>query len=296
MLPRSYLFAPGDNARIVRKAVRADADAVIFDLEDSVPPHKKDTARSTVESVIQDGSIPNSMPVFVRINSTKSTSWEADLESVVYAGVSGIRVGKVETGADVEQVSERIGDLERDRGIQGNTVELQVSIESARGFMHLESILTHRPRLSRAVFGQADYATDVGIDVGENEFETLVPRTRMVIASRAAGLAPPVMGAFPRLSDPDALRVSTTRARSLGFFGRSAIHPRQVAVINEVFTPSRAQMEAAEAIVRAFDTAQLQGEATAVTSQGDFVDLPIYRRAQQLLSLAASITKGADHE
>lgn len=258
--PRSWLFAPGHSEKLLRQVFDAGADVALLDLEDAVPPDIKDRAREMVASVAAERAC------WVRVNRSGSEDCARDLSAV--AGlVAGIRVPKVESAADVAWVAER-----------APGVPLDCTVESARGVVAAFAIAS-APACAFLSYGGLDLAADLGIPGGE--LETLFARSYLVVAARAAGKPPPSDGVHPMLYDDDGLRKEAEAARQLGFFGKSAIHPRQVPIIHEVFAPTPEELEWAKRVLSAFEAS---GGAATRTAEGEFVDLPVAERARRLLN------------
>ncbi len=267
---RSYLFAPGHNPKLLQRVFNAGADAVMLDLEDAVPPHSKMQARAMVAEVLTE------RPAWVRINAAHTDLAAADLDAV--AGLAaGIRIPKVESAEDVEWVRVRAPDT-----------PLICAIETARGLLAAHEIATV-PGVRHLSLGGVDLRRDLAASDGH--LQTLYARSHLVIVSRAAGIDPPIDSVYARLDDDDGLREQAEFARSLGFFGKSAIHPRQLATLHQVFTPTAAELARAHAVLDAFDSAH--GEAIKMPD-GEFVDVPVADRARRLLELAQRLP--AEHE
>ena len=260
--PRSWLFAPGHNEKLVEKVFDAGADVVLLDLEDSVPESLKDSARNVVAKASQRRAC------WVRVNRAKSDTCARDLETLT-GFVSGFRVPKVESSEDVAWVAQR-----------APGIPLDCTIESARGVLAVKEI-AETVDCSVLSFGSIDFATDVGIENGA--MEMLFARSSIVVASRGAGKPGPSDGVYPNLADDKGLRNEAEAARRLGFVGKSAIHPRQVPIINAVFTPSQDKVEWANRVVEAFAAS---GGAATRLPDGQFVDLPVVEQAQRILRAA----------
>jgi citrate lyase subunit beta / citryl-CoA lyase len=263
-MDRSYLFAPGHNAKLLHRVFEAGADAVMLDLEDAVPPDAKDTARAMVAEALADH------PAWVRVNAARTERCEADL-AAVGGWAFGIRIPKAESADDVHWVAERA---------PGKPIIC--AIESARGVLAAAEIAA-APGVRHLAMGGVDLQSD--LNAGNGNLQTLYVRSHLVVVSRAAGLEPPIDSVWPRLDDEAGLREQATFARSLGFFGKSAIHPRQLPILHEVFTPSERELGWAREVVAAFEAA---GGAALRLPGGEFVDLPVARRARRLLELAAT--------
>lgn len=257
---RSWLFAPGHSERILAKVFEAGADAVLLDLEDAVPPDQKARARDQVREALADHP-----EAWVRINRSGSVAARADLEAVA-GRCAGIRIPKVESAAHVEWVAGR-----------APRTPLTCTIESALGVVHAYEIAAHK-RASDLTYGGADLSLDLGMAGGWEE--SLYSRSALVVASRAAGKPAPIDGVYTRLDDEAGLRAEAEAARRLGYFGKSAIHPSQVAVINEVFQASAEEVAWARRVLAAFERA---GGAATRLEDGEFVDVPVAERARRVL-------------
>jgi citrate lyase subunit beta/citryl-CoA lyase len=173
------------------------------------------------------------------------------------------------------------------------SVFLVCTIESAVGLFRAYDIATAHPRMIGLAFGAADFVRDVGVKPGSEELETLYARSQIVLLSRAAGIRPPVDSVYRYLDDPAGLEKNARRARALGFFGKSVIHPKQVPIVNAVFTPSEEEIAHAREIIEQARQAETQGKGAVQNSQGEFIDVAVVRRAQSVLSLAESFTQKA---
>jgi citrate lyase subunit beta/citryl-CoA lyase len=257
---RSWLFAPGHSERFLAKAFDVGADAVLLDLEDAVPTDLKSRARDQVAEVL--ASHPEA---WVRINGPRTEQAAADL-AAVSGRCAGIRIPKVESAGDVEWVAERTPGA-----------PLTCSVESALGLVHAFEIASCA-RARDLTYGNVDMALDLGI-AGDWE-ETLYARSVLVVASRAAGKPPPIDGVHVQLDDLEGLRRAAEAARRVGFFGKSALHPSQVPIINEVFQPTDQEMEWAKRVLEAFERS---GGAATRLEDGEFVDIPVAERARRIL-------------
>lgn len=269
-MDRSYLFAPGHNEKLLAKVFDAGADAVMLDLEDAVPPDAKPSARRLVAEVLIDH------PAWVRVNAARTEWCQADLDAVAEHAF-GIRIPKTESADDVGWVMERV---------RAGT-PLICAIESARGVLAAQAIAAV-PGVRHLAMGGVDLQRD--LNAGDGNLQTLYVRAHLVLASRAAGIAPPIDSVYPRLDDPAGLRDQARFARSLGFHGKSAIHPRQLGILHEVFSPSDEEISWAREVLAAFDAAG--GDALRLPS-GEFVDLPVADRARRLLELSITTPSGA---
>ena len=270
-MERSYLFAPGHNAKLLDRVFTAGADALMLDLEDAVPPAAKDLARRMVAAKLADPPAATpSGPVraWVRVNAARTDLCAADLDAVA-ADAYGIRIPKAESPEDVAWVADRA---------PGKPIIC--AIESARGLLAAAEIAA-APGVAHLALGGVDLQRDLGTDGSDTA--ALYGRSHLVVCSRAARIGPPIDSVYPRLADDDGLRAQAELARSLGFFGKSAIHPRQLPVLHAVFTPTEQELAWAREVLAAFEAAD--GGAAALPD-GEFVDLPVARRAERLLARA----------
>lgn len=290
---RSFLFTPANHPRRVEKALSLDADAVILDLEDAVAVSEKIAARADAVAAL---SRPRNGKAYVRVNGLATPWCLGDLLAVVVQGLDGIVLPKVESAADLRTIDWLITSLERERGLVPGSIDLMPIIETAAAFSRLDRIPGARSlkdypgawRVKRMCFGAADYTGDVGMTWTPGEEELAEVRSRMVVTSRASGLDAPIDTVWIHLKDAEGLRASVERSRRLGFQGRLCIHPDQVLVANEVFTPSEAEAARAQRIVDAFAAAEAAGSAS-IQVDGQFVDYPVVQRAQRVLATLAAI-------
>jgi citrate lyase subunit beta / citryl-CoA lyase len=280
LVHRSYLYAPGSRPRILDKALVAGADAVICDLEDAVAGPDKETAREAVAELVRGRAVDAACAIHVRVNrSGEGWSFE-DVAAVVHPGLEALRLPKCESGAPIRALADQLADLERDRGMPVGTVRLYPTVESAAGALAARDLARSSSRVASLVFGPSDFVADLGL-MGGGVFEaTALARSMLVLESRAAGIGRPVDGAFTDLADVEALRAAAARVRALGFGGKSAIHPSQLPVLHEIFTPTPEETERARRIVSSLDEAT----ATSVVD-GSFVDPAIVAQAQAVLRL-----------
>ncbi|WP_229052085.1 CoA ester lyase [Aeromicrobium sp. Leaf350] len=277
-LPRSYLYVPGNAGSKLAGALGRGADAVIVDLEDAVPLAEKDVARDAVVAWI--GTLPADLAteVWVRVNAGPLR--DADVAALAgLPGLTGLALAKAESRADVEAVAAQLS------AAGDETTRLMPLVESAVAVLGVREIASG-PRVHQMQIGEVDLAGDTGITPGEDEVELLSMRTMVVLASVAAGIAPPVGPVSRITADPDALRVSTERVQRLGFVGRACIHPAQVAVVHEVFTPTTDEVDEARTVLRLLEEAEAAGSGVVLDPQGRLVDPAVLAGAQRTLALA----------
>lgn len=281
---RSYLFAPADNERILGKVFDAGSDAVVLDLEDAVAPAAKAAAREMLRSTLEKLPAVGVPPIWVRINPVGSGMWRDDLAAVVGPRLSGVRIPKAQDPEAIDRVADFLELREATAGMEPGSVSLTLTIESALGVERCCE-LAHCDRVTNLCFGNVDFLADIGARDGEDGIAALYAHSRVVLASRIAGIRPPIAPVLTRLDDEAVLRSTTERFRNLGFFGRSCIHPKQLAVIHEVFTPSADEVAEAREIIAAHEAGLEDGSGSEVTSTGQFVDIAVVKRAQAVLEL-----------
>jgi citrate lyase beta subunit len=285
MLPpiRSLLFVPGVRDDRFGKAMSAGADAVTFDLEDSVEPALKEHARTLIARYLE--TAPSSRSVrLVRVNPVRSAAGEADLTFFRdVEGFDGIVVPKVEDAEAAEQVA---------RVFEGATHSRQcppllLLLESPLGIVRAVEIASARAPVAALMFGAEDLTACMGVPRTIDGEELIVPRSQIALAAAAAG-AQAIDAVCTALDSPEIVKRDAERARALGFRGKMAIHPRQVPVINEVFTPTATEIERARKVIAAFEAAQAAGQGVT-RMEGQMVELPIVERARRVLDLAARV-------
>lgn len=293
---RTFLFAPGNHARRVEKAFTLGADAVILDLEDAVAVSEKVATRKTVVEVLSRPRPANGTKGYIRVNAIGTPWCLGDLLEVIRPGVDGIVLPKVESAADLRTIDWLIANLERERGLPPGGIDLMPIIETAAGFSRLDRIFGARSlkdyggpwRVRRMAFGAADFTADVGMTWTPGEEELTSLRVDLVVASRAASIEPPIDTVWVHLKDAAGLRASVERSLRLGFQGRMCIHPDQVAVVNEIFTPTAEEEARARKVVDAFKAAEAAGVAS-IQVDGAFVDYPVFHRAERVLATLEAI-------
>jgi citrate lyase subunit beta/citryl-CoA lyase len=282
---RSLLFAPGNHARRVEKALSLDADAVILDLEDAVATAEKPAAREAVAVAL---ARPRQALLYVRVNAVDTDYCHGDLRSVVQPGLDGIILPKVESSAALTTIDWLVAQLERERGLPVGKIDLIPIIETARGLQRIDAILAAETRVRRIAFGAGDFTLDMNMAWSREEEEIAHARAVIATASRASGIDAPLDTVWVDLSDPQGLEASARIALAYGFQGKMCIHPDQIPVVNNVFTPSAAEIAFADRVVAAFAEAEASGSAS-IQLNGKFVDYPVVYRAQRVLQKVADI-------
>jgi citrate lyase subunit beta/citryl-CoA lyase len=282
---RSLLFVPVTRRRFVEGAARRGADAIILDLEDSVAASEKERARALVPEAAEIVS-RGGADVVVRLNRPMRMTVR-DLEAVIGPGVQAVALPKAESADHVRLVAEIIDELEAERGIPLGTTKILAMVETASAFFRIAEIARAHPRLVGLNLGAEDFALSAGmLPEAEGLF---MPKQMCVFAARAAGIMPlGFVGTVAEFHDLDRFRETVRRSRRLGFMGASVIHPSQIAILNEEFSASAAEIDHARRVVAAYDQALAEGVG-AVTVDGKMIDVPIVERARLLLDRESAI-------
>lgn len=284
-LYRSWMFVPGNLPRRLEKVKELDADVIIYDLEDAVPFHEKETARRLVCQTIRQH--PNKIQ-FVRVNDPSTPCFVKDLVEVAGSGVAGIVLPKASDREQLRLADYLLSRVEKKAHVPEGSIEIVPLIESAAGLFHAHAIATASPRVKRLAFGSVDFALDIGAQLTKEGTELLYARSQLVVVSRVAGIEPPVDAVFPDIRDPEGLIREAQLAKQLGFLGKLVIHPSQIDPVNRVFTPTPQEVAEAQKIAAAFDAAVTRGVGV-VEVEGRMVDVPVARRAKRILEQAQAL-------
>ncbi|WP_174301199.1 CoA ester lyase [Caulobacter sp. S45] len=279
---RSVLYLPGSNARALDKARTLPCDAVVLDLEDSVAPEAKESARAMVIAALTVGGFGR-REVVVRVNAL-STPWgEADLEALVRVAPDAVLVPKVIDAGDLARYDQRLS------GAPGPT-RLWTMIETCRCLFHLDAIagLAAGSRLAAVVVGGNDLAKEMRVEVGVDRTPLHTTLAMTVAAARAHGLTA-LDAVFNALEDPTSLEAECRQGRAFGFDGKTLIHPNQIDAANRVFSPSAEQLAWAQAVAAAFADPAKAGRGV-LRVQGQMVELLHLAEAQRVLAIAQAIT------
>ena len=284
---RSLMFVPVTSDKFVRTAADRGADAIILDLEDAVAPSMKDHARTLIAGAVPQVSRKGA-DVAVRVN----RPWRMlvrDLEAAVIPGVAALMLTKVDSAEHIQACADIVADLEAERGLPAGAIKFLVLVESAAGFFRIEQIAKAHPRIVGLSLGSEDFAADVGMESGPEGL--FYPKQQAVFAARSAGILPMgFVGSIADFRDQDAFRAIVRRSRRLGFMCASAVHPLQVSVLNEEFSPGAAEVERAERMIAAYDTAYAAGLG-AVQFEGAMIDVPVVERARSVVRRAAALRR-----
>ncbi|WP_255169898.1 HpcH/HpaI aldolase/citrate lyase family protein [Natrononativus amylolyticus] len=280
MARRSLLFTPGDRGSMLRKAPETGADVVIFDLEDAVSPSRKDEARETVREVLSDPAFDPDCEVCVRVNPIGRGTAD-DLEILLGSGESlrldALMLPKAESGRDVESLVGKLGEYDA-------SAPVLALIESARGVLAASEI-AEVAATDALVFGAEDLAADIGAARTDEGTEVLYARQRVVIAAAASG-CDAIDTVYTDFGDEAGLGEEAAFAVQLGYDGKMAIHPAQVAPINDAFTPDPAEVEWAEAVLEGKREADADDRGV-FEIDGEMIDAPLIAQAERILERTA---------
>lgn len=279
------MFVPGNRPGWIEKAIAAGPDAIVLDLEDSVPVAEKANARVLVAEAVGRHDPAHGL-LYVRTNpGTHIPDWD-DLQAVVQPGLTGIFAAKVTGPEDVEILSRMIAEVESRRGMPIGEVQLVVALEMARAAEKAFEIASHLrvQTLVASAAKNADVARALGFTWSAEGLETLYFRSKTIIACRAAGKPFPIGGLWQDVHDLDGLRKFATFNRSLGYTGEIVLHPSNVAVVNEVYSLSVADRDYYEGMIAAFATAEAEGKA-AVMYRGEHIDIAHVETARDMLRI-----------
>ncbi|MBT5914386.1 MAG: CoA ester lyase [Rhodospirillaceae bacterium] len=279
---RTYLFAPGNHERRVEKAMGLGADVVILDLEDAVAISEKKSTRNLINKTLDQ---PRNCAVFVRVNAYDTEFCYGDICSIVSENLDGIVLPKLESLEDLRSIDWLLTNLEKERGLPHRSIDLMPIIETAGGLVNIREMANADTRVRRLAFGGGDYTRDLGMQWTLKEDELLPVRSEMVLASRFGKLEPPVDTVFIHIKKHDAFKASCLNILGLGFQGKMCIHPDQVPVTNEIFTPSADEVRWSKRIISEFGEAEKAGVAS-IQIDGYFVDYPIVEKAQRTVDIS----------
>lgn len=283
---RSMLFTPGNRVDMIQKGLGSSTDALIIDLEDACPEDSKDRARRNLEMLDFEGQAP----VFVRVNGSETEHFWLDVATAGRVGAAGLVIPKADDPDLLRRIDGALTVLEVQTGHEPGSIALMPLVESALGVIRAHDLATATPRVTTLLFGsgeQGDLVADLDCEWTPDGAGLLTARSQMVIAARAARIAP-MDAVFMDIHDLDALRTECRLARRLGCVGKVAIHPKQLPVIHEVFTPSSDEVAHHRRILELFDQALAEGSAS-LSIDGQMVDYAVARQSRAVLARAGIV-------
>jgi citrate lyase subunit beta / citryl-CoA lyase len=284
---RSLIFVPGINPRFVDKAKKLNADIICFDLEDSVLPAEKVTARKMIVRALRQRAQYNlTKNVYVRINSPESGISGKDLISTIQKGLDGIVVPKVNDESELVELCGLITELEQKRRIEKNRIKLMPSVESAKGIVNAYSIARADLRVNALIFGLYDFLHDMHLDYVDNDVTGYsYARMKIPVDARAAGVVA-IDAIWQKVDDIAGLRNDAASAKRLGYVGKSIIHPNHIEPVHEIFKPSKIEIGWATKVVNALGPAMRKGKGSGVVKlDGKMIDAAHYKLAKAILNI-----------
>lgn len=285
------LFIPGNTPNLLINGNCLGADMVIFDLEDAVSPDEKDSARILVRNTLRALDFSR-LGTIVRINSVDTDYWKKDLDEIIPCRPTMIMIPKSGTANDIRAVDEYISALESRSGLEAGSVRLMPLIETALGVENAYQIASASRRVGAIFLGAEDLTADLQCKRTKEGKEIEYARTRLVVAARAAGVdvydTP-----FTDVNDDEGIRTDAAHAKALGFTGKASISPRHIDAINEIFSPSKKDIDYAYEVMDAIRRAREQGRG-AISLRGKMIDAPIVARARQTIAAAEELGLGKE--
>lgn len=283
---RSLLFVPGNTPRMLDRAIGLRPDAFVPDMEDSVPWDEKTNARNVTAAYIPELASAG-VPVIPRVNSLDTGLLEEDLSAVVGSHVFGVSVGKMDNPEIVVEVAAILDQVEEAAGVEKGATRLVPWIESAEAIVRVYDICRSSERIVAVALGAEDFTNDMEIKRTDSDSELAYARGAIAVAARAADVLA-LDTPFFSFRDPVALKANTEMSRAIGFKGRFAIHPAQLDIINEVYSPSDEDISQAQREIEAFEEAASMGRGST-SLDGKVIDVPVVKRAQALLERARAM-------
>ncbi|HGI1443555.1 TPA: citrate (pro-3S)-lyase subunit beta [Streptococcus pyogenes] len=283
-LRRTMMFVPGANAAMLRDAPLFGADSIMFDLEDSVSLKEKDTSIALVHFALKTFDY-SSVETVVRVNGLDSCG-VLDIEAVVLAGVNVIRLPKTETAQDIVDVEAVIERVERENGIEVGRTRMMAAIESAEGVLNAREIAKASKRLIGIALGAEDYVTNMKTRRYPDGQELFFARSMILHAARAAGIAA-IDTVYSDVNNTEGFQNEVRMIKQLGFDGKSVINPRQIPLVNEIYTPTEKEIDHAKQVIWAIREAESKGSGV-ISLNGKMVDKPIVERAERVIALATA--------
>ncbi len=277
---RSLIFVPGNNSRFLEKAKTLQADVVCFDLEDSVPDNEKTNARKLIKSALRNRKSYRSS-VFVRTNSPNSGKIPSDLKEIVQKGIDGIVIPKVNNVKEMKKIEKLLLDLEKTRKLK--PIQVIPSIESAEGVVNTFHIASFGKRVSAVVFGVFDLLNDLGVEYTKDSEGEKYSRRKISVDAHAAGVAV-IDSIWQDLKDSKGLEKDCKLGKSLGYTGKSIIHPDQIPVVHKLFYPNKSEILWAQKVCEIYPDSTKKGKG-ATTVDGKMIDEVHFKQAKALLDL-----------
>ena len=277
---RSLIFVPGNNSRFLEKAKKLQADIVCFDLEDSVPDIEKVNARKLIKNALKSRKLYKSS-IFVRTNSPISGKIPNDLKEVIQKGIDGIVIPKVNNVKELQKIVKTLSGLEKKQKLK--PIQIIPSIESAEGVVNTYNIASFGKRIPAVVFGVFDLLNDLGVEYTKESEGEKYSRGKIPVDAHAAGIVA-IDAIWQDLKDSKGFQKDCKTGRSLGYSGKSIIHPDQISVVHKSFYPNKTEILWAEKVCKVYSESTKKGKG-ATTVDGKMIDEVHFKQAQALLEL-----------
>lgn len=293
VLKRTSLYVSGSNPIHLIQAGFYEEDCLVYDMEDSVPISEKDAARFLIYNAVRYHR-PEGKYVVIRVNGIYSPFIEEDLEAAVRARPDAIRIPKVESAKEVEDISAKIGEIEARAGIEPGSTKLWCNIESFAGVLNAREIARSDRRIEAMALGAEDFTAGMGAVRTKKGLEIFYARNMVLLACREAGIDA-FDAVFSDINDMEGLREDALLSRNMGFDGKTVIHPRQIETVNDCFAPNEKEIRYASRVLAALEEGRRLGKG-AITLDGSMVDRPMELRAKMVLrkAKAAGMLTGGD--
>lgn len=286
---RSLMFVPGHNEKFINSAITSDADAILFDIEDSVQPlSNKQVARDTIERYIKEGKFANRQ-VFPRVNDRESGQLLKDVLQLTIEGVHGFVYPKSKKGEDIYFFDKLLETIEFEKGFPIGTFKIIPLIETAAAVMNVQDICTASRRIVAIAFGSEDFITDLEGIHDEEHISLFTPRSMIAMAARAAGVIP-IDTVHVNVHDLDDLEVNLKLSKKLGFEGMLVLNPKEIPLVHKYYSPSQKEIEDAREMIRLSEESVQMGEGVAIMN-GKFIGPPFLANARKILKKATIIEK-----
>jgi len=282
-LRRALLYTPGDSRPKIEKALSLSADSICMDMEDGTAYNRKEKARKTIALALKEFDFGDSEKL-IRINGIGTGLEEDDLAETLIHQPDGVVLPKVESFEEVQWLSERIEEMELSQGWELKKIRILAVIESAKGFINLREIATH-PRLDALIFGAEDYAASIGATRTRGGLEILYARSKLVMHAAVNDLQA-IDVVFVNFKDSVNLKIDALLGAQMGFTGKQIIHPNQVFPVQEAFSPSNVEIDYAQRLLSAFESAEAEGVG-AIDFEGKMIDMPLVKSARLVIERAS---------
>ena len=277
---RSLIFVPGNNPRFLEKAKKIQADIICFDLEDSVPDDEKTSARKLIKNALKSRS-EYSSSIFVRTNSPLSGKISSDLKEIIQKGIDGIVIPKVNNISELKKIQKILSGLEKSKKLK--PIQIIPSIESAEGVVNSYLIASFGKRVTAIVFGIFDLLNDLGVEYTKDSPGGKYSRYKIPVDAAAAGISA-IDGIWQDLKDLEGLEKDCNFGKSLGYAGKSVIHPDQIPTVHQSFYPNKTEISWAEKVCKVYLESTKKGKG-ATTVDGKMIDEVHYKQAKALLDI-----------